>query len=122
MKKLFSLILLSPMMLGKESLPIGKEVEFEQNDYLALIDRGVAKPKNKKQYTSLKDKVEKEKLQKEELKVRAYAIEKQTELKQSANQLAMELKSLFELIEDAEFKTLLLHNSFFIMEGPGDKE
>lgn len=114
MKKLYALILLSPMMLNGVSQPIGERIEFEEESYLELIGRGTAKPSNKKQYADLLKKVEEAKAESEAKEVEAYAILKQDELKKSAEQLAGELKSTLELIEDDEFKSLLKLDNFGI--------
>jgi len=108
MEKLYWLILISPMVIGKESYPVGKEMQFKADDYLELIARGTAKPKDQKEYEKLKLEKEEAKQAKEELKAKAIASLEQEKLKESAKELKKELESTLELIDDEEFiKTLM---------------
>ena len=107
--------LIAPMVKGEESFAVGKILDYSDEDAIALIDQGTAEPKNKKQYHEAKAKIAKALEVEEELKVKAYASLKQDELKESAEQLAKELQSTLELVEDAEFKSVLLLENFGIV-------
>ena len=108
-------VLLAPLVKGDDSFPVGKELDFTDEEAIALVVQGSAKPKNKKTYETALKKLETAKAEQEELEVKAYAILKQKELKESAEQLAKELVSTLELIEDEEFKSLLKLDSFGIV-------
>lgn len=103
METLYSLILLSPMILEKRNLTVGEEAQFRADEYLALIEKGIAKPKNKDEYEALKDEREAKQAEEEAKRVKAYAILEQEKLKESVVQLARELDDTLELIEDEEF-------------------
>lgn len=82
-----------------------KDIEdFSPEIAIKLIDGGIAKPKVKKEYVELKAKLEASKVVEEENRVKAYAIMKQDELKESVELLKKELESTLELIDDDEFK------------------
>ena len=110
--KIIFLVVLSG---ADESIGIGEERNVDDAVAVRYIDKGIAKAKNKKEYEkALKVLAEKE-AEEEELKVKAYAILKQDELKESAEQLAKELQSTLELIEEEEFKSVLLLENFGIV-------
>ncbi len=91
------------MVWLKSNLTVGEEVKFEAEEYLALIEKGIAKPKDKEEYEALKAEYEAKKVEAEARKVKAYAILEQEKLKESVVQLAKELDDTLELIEDEEF-------------------
>ena len=109
------IILLMPLTTTNGSFALGHELDVEEHVAIRYVKKKIAKPKNKKTYETTLKKLETEKAEQEELEVKAYAILKQTELKESAEQLAKELVSTLELIEDEAFKSLLKLDSFGIV-------
>ena len=87
------------------------EAEIKDDEALRLIEAGIAKPKNKKEYEKLKKESLALKEKKEQLQMEAYATLKQKELKASALEYAESLKSTLEMIQDEEFTSRLDLNS-----------
>jgi len=111
------IVLLQPIIKGKETFNIGQKLTFPDSDAITLIQRGIAKPFIKKEYNTLLEKVKKAQELEEQNKIKAYAIMKQQQLKESAKVLAEELQNTFELIADDEFRSLLLMEHFGIVSG-----
>lgn len=81
--------------------------EIEDVTAVKLIDAGIAKPKNKKRYEDLKKEAVALKIEEDGLKLKAYALLKQQELKTSALEYAESLQSTLEMIRDEEFTSKL---------------
>ena len=83
---------------GDTSHEVGKEYEFPTDEAIRLIDAGIAKPKNKKEYESalveLSD-IESEKLEKEK---QIAAIQYKDELLDEKNKLQERINAINEIL------------------------
>ena len=87
---------------GNESFDAGNTYEFDNAEALRLIDAGIAKPKDKKEYDQILAKVEKELEEKEENERKAAAILRKHDLEKERMTLQNKIDAITHILDDAK--------------------
>jgi TfoX/Sxy family transcriptional regulator of competence genes len=97
-----TVILLTSMVMAGNSYGHGEDIEVDESTGIKLVEKGLAKPKNKKKYEDAVKRIEAIKQQELEKEEQIKALKEEEELKALAREKAEELLSLLEKVSLAD--------------------